>query len=159
MGQSNCLIKDPCQVSKKIYSVSYDYILLVIAERCARSSTSIATWTSPPSSCEMQGGTGASCQPPQQIYYIVPDSCKWKFYRNQLYLWVSFCSNSTKCSINNVNKGRCFQILFSSITNEKLTTNTVHSKLSLHLPFAAGNKPNIRKKTFSNPNPNLVLKS
>jgi hypothetical protein len=34
--------------------------ILVIAERCARSSTSMATWTSPPSSCVMQGGTGAS---------------------------------------------------------------------------------------------------
>lgn len=35
-------------------------MLLVIAERCARSSTSIATCTSPPSSFDMQGGTGAS---------------------------------------------------------------------------------------------------
>lgn len=35
--------------------------ILVIADRCARSSTSMATWTRPPSNCVMQGGTGASC--------------------------------------------------------------------------------------------------
>lgn len=34
--------------------------LLVIAERWARSSTSMATCTRSPSNCDMQGGTGAS---------------------------------------------------------------------------------------------------
>lgn len=33
---------------------------LVIAARCARSSTSMATCTKPPSSCDIHGGTGAS---------------------------------------------------------------------------------------------------
>lgn len=44
--------------------------LLVIAERCARSSTSIATWTRPPSKCDMQGGTGASYSLDQKSWVI-----------------------------------------------------------------------------------------
>lgn len=44
--------------------------LLVIAERWARSSTSIATWTRPPSNWDIQGGTGASCKMSQ-------DNCKF----------------------------------------------------------------------------------
>ena len=42
-------------------------MLLVIAERWARSSTSIATWTSPPSNCDIQGGTGASYSKYQKV--------------------------------------------------------------------------------------------
>ena len=40
--------------------VGYKKNLLVIAARCARSSTSMATCTKPPSSCDIHGGTGAS---------------------------------------------------------------------------------------------------
>lgn len=48
------------QIRVSNYQKSLKDYLLVIADRWARSSTSIATCTRPPSNCEMQGGTGAS---------------------------------------------------------------------------------------------------
>lgn len=140
---------------KKYWKMS----LLVTADRCARSSTSIATWTNPPSSCDMHGGTGASYSNkylrgssnfnrlhPQIIilsqilhsidnkylhFTSLDEHCK----AEDDYLRVSFSSNWTKCAINNIHERGGFQIFFRAIAYKKATTCTVHTKLLFQFSF------------------------